>query len=239
VHLPVTRGVDQAIAKDPKNVAFLRERAKYYRDGRDWAKASADYQAALALDANDADAVDGLARVEDDQGRSKAAAELSRRALAIRPGFVSAKLLLSSALMAQKQYSETEELLLAALRAHPDVPEFPMNLSMCYFLMGQPDAAFSVLRRAVGEFPKSGRLLQLLAVEQKRRGLKAEAAKSFEASIAAEPKNSDCRIAYAELLVDLKRYEEAMLQYQELTTLAPKDEKYRTALEAVRRKVRK
>ncbi len=231
--------IDRAIGKNPKNGDLLRQRADFQRSSEEWQKAAADYHAALDLDANDADALDGLARAENAQGRNKAAGELCRRAIAARPDFVSAKLLLSVVLMAEKKYPEAEEFLLAAIRSHPAVPEFSMNLANCYSEMGQPDSAFSVLRRAVVDFPKSAQLLRMLAAEQQNRGAKAEAAKLYVASIAADPTNVTARAGYAELLVSLKRLDEAVEQYRELMKLAPGNEKYRTALESAQKKIRR
>lgn len=229
--------LNRAIEVQP-TLELLELRAGYAFELKKFPQSRDDYEAALASEPKRASVRWGLARVLHAQGNRADAIAVCRQTLADTPDHVSSTLLLSVLLMEARQYQETEDLLLHAIRRHPKVPELVNNLAHCYIDDRRPDFALPVLRRGIVDFPSALELHSLLARQHVMRGENEQAAKVYGRAVELAPINQDLRIAYAESLLKMKQVAEAVVQFEELLKLDPTNESYRSALKAARKRKR-
>ncbi len=111
--------------------------------------AAAAYRAALVVDSEDAFANYNLGKLRHSQGSAAEAEPLLRRAIASRPGFPEAHVLLASVLSDRDDIENAAEHLEAALHTRPDYVGALRNYADVLLKLNRPDDADAALRRAV------------------------------------------------------------------------------------------
>ncbi|WP_255992029.1 tetratricopeptide repeat protein [Chitinolyticbacter albus] len=167
----ISRGQASATAPAPLLAAWQAQ-----RDGRS-AEAEALYRQALARDARNLDALNGLAAVMQDRGDATAATSLYRRVLALQPGnaYAIAALAqlqgesdvdeatqrqraqhaaphayaLANRLAAAGRWREAQAYYFEACSRDPDEPDYVYNLAVSLDMLGQSGPATVYYRRAL------------------------------------------------------------------------------------------
>lgn len=165
-----------------------------------WARALAEYEASLDADADRPDAHLRRGNLRLAQGRREHAADAYRRALAIDPGFVPARVNLADLLGRGGDDAAAESLLLEGLRTAPAEASLHHALGLGRVRGGRRDEAVASLRRAAEADPGSARYAFVLAVALHETGNAAEAVEVLRRAAAAHPGDPDVLAALAGVL---------------------------------------
>lgn len=103
-----------------------------------------------------------------------------------------------------------------AIDDFPDVENFKQTLALALFDMKMFDKAENRCREILARNPRNTRATILLGEIREKQGRPAEAAGFYAQARDIEPQNVSLRIKYAELLITLKRYEQAVAEYNQL-----------------------
>lgn len=103
-----------------------------------------------------------------------------------------------------------------AIDTFPDVNAFRQTLALTLFDVKAYDKAEERCREILARDPRSTRMVILLGEIREKQGRLAEAAEQYAQARDIEPQNVSLRIKYAELLINLKQYERAVAEYDQL-----------------------
>jgi Flp pilus assembly protein TadD len=110
--------------------------------------------------------------------------------------------------------AEMVEPLEAALRLDPELPQAHLNLAYAYQVVGREDEALDHVQWFLERFPQSAAAYRTLATVQRARGKNEEALWAVERSLELKPNQLDATLLEAELLLFLRRPEEAYHQLE-------------------------
>lgn len=148
------------------------------------------FQESVELDPRNSAALLGLAAIYEKNAQPESAVKYLRQALEIDPGSSEGRLRLALNLKRLKQVDETRKIL-QALTADTDpswvTPLAFQELARLDSDEEKPEAAETVLRRALERFPDDARLTTQLAAVLDRRGKPREATALVEKVLAASP----------------------------------------------------
>lgn len=183
--------------------------------------------AALAIDqGRDYDAVGPLRhlskRIPDDAGVQLALAQLRFRerdfeaalihaqsARSLNPKQPEAWLVEAESLDELKRTMEMVEPLQAVLAIDTEIPQAHLNLAFAYQLVGREEEALKHAEWFLQRFPQSAAGLRTLALIQRSRGEHEAALTAVKKSLELRPNQLDAEVLEAELLLFLRRSEEA------------------------------
>ena len=134
---------EQAIARDPDNLAARVALADLLLDKYNNTEALALYKEVLAIDEHYASAIFGLARSQYFD-HSQAAIQAVRKAIEIQPSLVPARVLLARMLLEMEDYRAAEEELDRALAVNPNSPE-ALTMQMVVRYLQSDREGFKVL----------------------------------------------------------------------------------------------
>jgi len=103
-----------------------------------------------------------------------------------------------------------------AIEDFPDVENFKQTLALALYDMKLYDKAEKRCREILAANPRNTRAVILLGEIREKQGRQVEAAEHYARARDIEPQNVSLRIKYAELLITLKRYEQAVTEYNQL-----------------------
>jgi tetratricopeptide (TPR) repeat protein len=103
-----------------------------------------------------------------------------------------------------------------AIDDFPDVEAFRQTLALALFDMKKYDKAENRSREVLAKNPRNTRMVILLGEIREKQNRPAEAIGYYAQALDLEPQNVSLRIKYAELLITLKRYEQAVAAYKQL-----------------------
>jgi Flp pilus assembly protein TadD len=121
-----------------------------------------------------------------------------------------------------RRYDRARSLYRQAAREAPDRPSAARawrELARALLFWGEFDQAEAALRRAVESDPEEASAWHDLGVVRARRGDSAGAERSLRRAIDLAPREPRPRIALAALLVNQRRWPEALRQYRALETM--------------------
>ena len=95
----------------------------------------------------------------------------------------------------------------------PDIESFKQTLALSLFDLKKYDKSENRCREILARNPKASGAYILLGQIREKQDRPAEAADYFARALAIEPQNVSLRIKYAELLITLKRYAQAVAAY--------------------------
>ena len=103
-----------------------------------------------------------------------------------------------------------------AIEDFPDVENFKQTLALALYDMKLYDRAEKRCREILAANPRNTRAVILLGEIREKQGRPVEAVEHYARARDIEPQNVSLRIKYAELLITLKRYEQAVTEYNQL-----------------------
>ncbi len=121
---------------------------------------------------------------------------------------------LEDAAGARKEYE-------AALKLDPKLTEAAVNLSQIQLEAGDADHALATVEAALKNAPKQPDLLLNRAIALEAAGKKAEALRAYGDAVAVRPDDAELRIAYADLLRQNEKSEEAVAELRKVNTDDP------------------
>lgn len=144
----------------------------------------------------------------------EAALETAQRARELSPQLPEAWLVEAEALDELKRSTEMVAPLEAALKIDGEIPQAHLNLAFAYQLVGREEEAYEHAQWFLKRFPQSAAGYRTLALVQRARGLTEEALAAVQQSLKLRPNQLDATLLEVELLLYLRRPEEA---YQRIT----------------------
>ncbi|MBN2346610.1 MAG: tetratricopeptide repeat protein [Candidatus Aminicenantes bacterium] len=103
-----------------------------------------------------------------------------------------------------------------AIDEFPDVETFRQTLALALFDMKMYDRAEKRCNEMLDKNPRNTRARILLGEIREKQGRPAEAQEHYALALAIEPQNVSLRIKHAELLITLKKFAEAVAEYDRL-----------------------
>ncbi len=103
-----------------------------------------------------------------------------------------------------------------AIEDFPDIDNFKQTLALTLFDLKMYDKAENRCREILARDPRNTRVIILLGEIREKQDRPADALGFYSQALAVEPRNVSLRIKYAELLITLKRYEQAVAAYNQL-----------------------
>ncbi len=176
---------------------------------------------ALRIAPNNPDILTAMALWCDLMGRPKDEEMYSRKALAARPDFITARLYLADALRGQDRLDEAVQEYGKALAIEPDNCDALNNLGMIYGRQGLAGEALKKFRLSLAILPNQAiihsRIGRLLAETHQTPA----AVKEFTQALRLEPANPHAHNDLGAALVQLGDYEKAAEQFSEALRIDP------------------
>jgi tetratricopeptide (TPR) repeat protein len=191
-----------------------------HRAGR-LAEAAAGYEAVLAREPDDAEALHLLGVVRHQQGKHDDAVEKIGRAVALRPNVARYHANLAEAFRAMSRFDRAVGCCRTAIRLAPDYPEAHGNLGLALRGLGDDEAAEAAFRRAIELRPAFAAALNNLGTLLRERGRSDEALDAFRRAVDAEPNYPPARTNLGQLLLDHGAAEEAHPHAEAAARLQP------------------
>jgi tetratricopeptide (TPR) repeat protein len=188
-------------------------------DGKaDPAQASIDLLEALKLSPETPEDTVLAARLADANGNSAGAEAAYRRVLKGDPDSGIAIAGLAHLLIAEKKYSEAEELLLPALKKSPEDAAMTAQLAAVYVAEDKTDA-LPLLQQFHQQHPKDAAVARMLAQVEADAGEYAESDQLYAALLSASPRDPDLLAGHGQNLIRQHRYAEALKVFQNATEI--------------------
>ncbi|MBE0664932.1 MAG: sulfatase-like hydrolase/transferase, partial [Candidatus Aminicenantes bacterium] len=118
--------------------------------------------------------------------------------------------------MSKRNFNAALNILKQAIDTFPDVENFKQTLALSLFDMKIYDKAENRCREILDKNPRNTRATILLGEIREKQNRPAAAAEYFAQALGIEPQNVSLRIKYAELLITIKKYEQAVEAYNQL-----------------------
>jgi tetratricopeptide (TPR) repeat protein len=198
----------------------LNEAVEHHRRG-DLDRAARGYEAVLATDPNDPDALHLLGVVALQRGDPGCAVALIGRSIALRPDDATSHANLGEAYWALGQVDRVIECCQTALRLEPGNPGTLCNLGSTLIARGDIDAALAHLRRAVDLAPDFAAARNNLGRALRVKGEKQAALEELRRAVQLDPASAEGHGNLAELFLDLDQPAAALVHAREAVRLQP------------------
>jgi len=116
----------------------------------------------------------------------------------------------------KREFGMALNILRQAIEDFPDVDNFKQTLALTLYDLKMYDKAESRCREVLARDPRNTRVIILLGEIREKQDRPADALEFYSQALAVEPRNVSLRLKYAELLITLKRYEQAVTAYNQL-----------------------
>jgi tetratricopeptide (TPR) repeat protein len=179
-------------------------------------EALADYDRALALNFDDADASNGRGNVMKKLHRIREAEEMFRRAILLNPDHAQAHCNLGSVLIDLGKPDEAEPILRRAVALDPNFVIALHNLGTALIGLDRSDEAMAAIQRAVALKPDLAGAHHNLGVALMEIGRLTEAREAAERAVALAP----MQLSYLRQLGEVRRYVAGDSYFTALDTLA-------------------
>ena len=207
-------------AKSAEQVAL--KRGQEALNHGDIARARTEFEKAVRLAPNDAEAQSALGWVLTAQGEPDAAVAHLRAAIKARPGFVDPRLILAGVLSLQGKPAEAEQEARAAVKIAPGNAEAHRTLAK--ILSQQPgDEALSEMRRAVELAPERADLRDDLGNILAQRNQFADAEISFKEALRLQPNLEQAHFHLGVVRLQEQQLDEAADELAKALALSPQD----------------
>lgn len=165
---------------------------------------------------NDASVQLSLAGIRFRERDYEAALQHAQRCRELRPTQVEAYLFIAESLDELKRPEEMIAPLEAALKVDPELPQAHLNLSYALQLVGRNDEALAHVNWFLKRHPNTASALRILALIQRASGHSDDALTSIRKALRIQPRNLECVLIETELLLFLRRAEEAFRRTTEM-----------------------
>lgn len=184
--------------------------------------------ALVAASPGNADALDALAVAEFRLGKEQQAVDHFKTAMEKAPEDAQAVVALAQLRLRNRDIAGAEEVMKKAVARAPKSAAVAVAAGLFYQAIGRPNDSETEFRRALGADPKNAPALLNLSRELLSEGKKPEAEKLI-AQLAALP-GGKYQDIHANFLLQDRRYDEAIAEYQKLAKTEPKNRDVRTKL---------
>jgi tetratricopeptide (TPR) repeat protein len=174
------------------------------------AAAALSYESILDRDATNADAIHLLGVVRHQQGQSRLAAELIRRAVALRPDVPVFRATLGEAFRALGEFELAASCCQQALELGLNDPAVHSNLGLALQALGRHFEAVDAFRAVLKLRPADATAHTNLGAALRATGAKDQALDEFRRAVAIDAKLAAARTNLGQLLLELGRPEEAL-----------------------------
>jgi tetratricopeptide (TPR) repeat protein len=198
----------------------LAEGLRLHQAG-DLAGAIRAYEAVLAEEREQADAMHLLGVARHQQGDHAAATDWIGKAVALKPGAASFHANLAEAYRALGKLDRAVACCRMALQLWPDFPEARNNLGLALQGLGKLDEAVAQFRAAVALRPADALSRTNLGNALRTLGDKAGALECFRKAVDLDPRSAAARTNLGQFLLDLGRAEEALPHCREAVASRP------------------
>jgi len=182
-------------------------------------EATDQFQRALKIDANDADAAYNLGNVLAQQGNFEAAGKQLQQALQIKPDNAMAAYDLGNVRATQGRLDEAIDQFQRALKSDPGLARAHYNLGQIFSQQGKLDEAIRNYRLALRIDPAHVKARYYLAVALAEQGDFQGAGKEFQESLRIEPNLLEAHAGLARALSAQGKKDQALRHYQEAVRL--------------------
>jgi tetratricopeptide (TPR) repeat protein len=179
------------------------------------------YQAALALEPENADALHLLGLVTLQRGDPAGATGFVTRAIAVRPAEASYHATLAEAYWALGQVDRTVSAYQTALGLQPDHPEYHCNLGATLVDLGAVDGAIAHFREAIRIRPDFAAAHNNLGNALRLMGDRDAAIDEFHTAVQLDPTSAEARSNLGEMLLDAGLPTAALAHCREAVHLRP------------------
>jgi len=220
---------------DPKDVESWLMLGRLNKASQNSTEALKDFKKALEVDADNEDAMTGLAMVYTDLGDSKAAADLLRKVADKNPNPHSL-INLAGVYEQLKDYSLAAEMLRRALQQQPGNSELKQMLAEDLIQTDQVDEAAKLYQDLADEDPKDSKALVRLHQIYRQEGDLAKARQTLDKAKEIDPGNVEIQYYDESLLEAEGKYSEAVKSLKGLLdatakkTYNPEEKKFRAEL---------
>ena len=220
---------------DPKDVESWLMLGRLNKASQNSTEALKDFKKALELDADNEDAMTGLAMVYTDLGDNKAAADLLQKVAEKNPNPHSL-INLAGVYEQLKDYQLAAEMLRRALQQQPGNAELKQMLAEDLIQTDQVEEAAKLYQDLADEDPKDARSLLRLAQIYRQKGNLAKAREVLDKAKGIDPGNIEIQYHDESLLEAEGKYSEAIKSLKGLLdattkkTFNPEEKKFRAEL---------
>ena len=188
--------------------------------GADTTQASNDLLEALKLSPETTADTLLAANLAEQAGQNDAAEAAYRRVLATDPKSQPANTGLAHVLIAQKKYSDAEDILRAALEKLPDDPALTAQLATVLAAENKGEA-LPLLQKLHTDHPGDASITGMLAEVTAESGDYAGSDQLYLKLLAAKPTDADLLVAHGENLVRMNRFADALPVFNKVTQIDP------------------
>lgn len=185
------------------------------------AAAEKEYNIAVKLDPNDADAQTALGRTALAEGKAGDAEAGFREALRLKPGNQEAEIGLAQSLLQQKKAADAVDALNAYLDENPKDAKARVIEASALAELGKNDEALSALDRAAQSGPETAEALELRSVIYYRKSDYPKAVAALQKAAAIAPGDASVHARLGHALIETKDYSGAVRELNEALRLDP------------------
>src|SRR5215469_1849777 len=146
--------IDKAITLQPVNAAFYLTRGLFQANAENLDRAEKSFLKATELDPNYSDAIFGLAKIYEQQGRLADAEKYFQRGIAAAPQAIQGRLELARMYLAEHHNESAEQVLMQAQKDLPDNADAYLLLPQFYEHLGENEKALAQLEMLHRGHPK-------------------------------------------------------------------------------------
>jgi Tfp pilus assembly protein PilF len=205
---------DELIPATPKNPAKLKMAyGQLMEESGHHAEARKNYDAVLALQPKNVDAVLAIARLDEVGGHTEQAEQGYRRAVKLAPNSAQAHFSLGKFLANQRRWTESAESLTKAMLSEPDHVQYRYELAVTLVHCGDVNSAMPHFIRTIGDAEAHYNVGLILQEE----GNLAEAERHFAMAVTKKPELTEAQ----NWLVHLRKNSETTLASAEKDSVVP------------------
>jgi predicted O-linked N-acetylglucosamine transferase (SPINDLY family) len=208
------RLIGQAAAADPAEPRYQRGLGHVAEKLGLWSEAAGAYEAAIALQAGDADTCNLLGNCHRRRGLPDAAEAAYRQALALQPDRADAMSNLGSLLHERGSADEALVLLRSAVALQPAVSTYAVNLAIALCQRREFAEAEGVLRAAVDRDPHHPEAAFNLGIALRGAGRLPDAADQYRRALAIRPDYTDAFINLGNVCKEQGEFAQAAAAYE-------------------------
>ncbi len=194
----------------------LEEHRRGYID-----RAARVYEAALAENPDNPDALHLVGLVALERGDAQKALAMIGRAAAIRPSDPVIQANLAEAYRRKGELDRAIQCCNCALTMQPVYPEAHFNLGLIYLQLERVDAAIEHFREAIRQRPEFAAAHNSLGNALRTSGDKAAALSCYQKAVWLDPASAEARCNLGKLLAELDRAKEGLVHSREAVRLRP------------------
>jgi len=184
-------------------------------------EAARHYEAALAANPEEPDALHLLGVAALQQGRPQQAADLMARAVARRPGAAAFHANLAEAYRVLGHLDQAAAACRTALQLQPDFAGAANNLGLVLLTQGQTDEAAAQFQAALRQQPDFAMACNNLGNAHRARGDRAQAVAHFRRALEIDPLLAEAHSNLGQILLEQHELREALIHCREAVRLRP------------------